>query len=134
MDNLETNNELFELCKEVYEKKPGWITGDWFLQDPDGKIIGKAHPAIRHMDREWKNGYRTDVPLYTSDYLLEKLPESIKIENSFYAWLSMDNLGEDGWQFSYRMGNDKPFHKTVADTPLKSLLKLTLALHEAGEL
>lgn len=102
------DNELFELCREVYEKT-GWIidNADFWVGEP--------------------------VPLYTSDYLLEKLPKNIKDGSDFiWAWLSMDCLGDDGWQFGYRKGAAAPLIKAISDTPFKALLKLVIALDDAG--
>lgn len=123
------DNELYTLCKEVYEVKPGWITGDWFLQDPDGKIIGNARPALLRMDREWKNGYRTDVPLYTSDFLLEIFPMELahgdSDQENFRLYMDIDPL-TSLYQFGYtESGIDEE-----SDTARKALLKLTLELHK----
>lgn len=114
------DQELFELCKEVYERKPEWD------DLPD--------------DNEWITergvlGYKREgiAPLYTSHYLLEKLEEKhyqLRLEHNhsdmnWYAYFAGKNLRylfdkDDDWD----MG---------ADTPLKALLKLAIALHEAGE-
>ena len=119
------DKELFELCKEVYEKT-GWEDfklNNWYI-DP------KKNYQIVPFTED------TEAPLYTSDYLLEKLPKYIENNGSDFlmAWLSMDNLGEDGWQFGYRVGAAKPLIKATADTPLKALLRLVIALHKAGQL
>lgn len=105
------DNELFELCKEVY-KKTGWVTGGhWVMID----------------------GVKKWYVDYTSDYLLEKLPKNIKDGSDFiWAWLSMDCLGDDGWQFGYRKGAAAPLIKAISDTPFKALLKLVIALDDAG--
>ncbi len=127
------DNDLFELCKEVYEKTE-WDGTDKYW-----------HILISHDMKTWREprlqDYKPDnlfgmriVPLYTSDYLLEKLPSHITSEwdNSFELW----NSGDE-WVAGYEYADTEAIdnsHTQFADTPLKSLLKLTLALHEAGEL
>jgi hypothetical protein len=77
----------------------------------------------------WRDGSLTFIsghpytPIYTSDYLLPKLST---------RYLSLENSATHGnalwvalWGMSVR---------TSADTPLKALLKLVLALKKAGEL
>ena len=138
-----TNNELFELCKSVYDRFPKWWDAPFTFELDDGDNTGYIRANIGSGQiAEWL--FKPDpinkqpaafLPLYTSDYLLKKLPRSIKDGSDFiWAWLSMDNLGDDGWQYGYRKGAAKPLIATTADTPLKALLKLTIALHEAGDL
>lgn len=82
------------------------------------------------------------VPLYSSDYLLTKLPKEIERKDGQYgAKWGMKNLTQmlDGvWSASYRFEDEMnpPEHKydCEADTPLKALLKLVIALHEANQL
>ena len=92
------DNECFELCKEVY-KRTGWKTSDYM----------KGYPIK-----------------YTSDYLLEKLPATVK--NDFDGGNDYIILykKEKSWYADY-MGQ---FKRQKSDTPLKALLKLTLKLHE----
>jgi len=109
------NNELFELCKEVYEKT-GWKYGEPYLKY-----------NVFSMYKESDILYY----LYTSDYILEKL------QHTYYITIENHGFGKNLYWYVYPYGNDnekieKPTGK--ADTPLKALLKLTLALHEAGEL
>ena len=116
--------ESRELCKQVYEAT-GWpqelnISQLYEYWDDHDEL---CVISIEDSDDEL-------VPSYTSDYLLEKLPERILIDKQYRRWLSMDNLGSDGWQFSYRAERTAPIYASVADTPLKSLLLLTLKLHE----
>ena len=114
------DEKLFELCKEVSEKTR-WGDGlekDYQLQ---------------------KNDTVLKAPRYTSDYLLEKLPHTLTGlwgNKDGDNWLSLTN--SDGlWCASYEevvFLKGKPFVGCFDDTPLKALLKLTLALDEAGEL
>lgn len=64
--------------------------------------------------------FKDGTPIYDSDYLLDKLPHK--------TYCGTNNVGMG---VAWKTGTD--FDQT-ADTPLKSLLKLTLALHKSGEL
>lgn len=112
------DNELFELCKEV-DLASGWKT-DYFLSNP-----------IDTKDKTY---------LYTSDYLLEKLPLFVNNEPKDELSLVKTDIN---WGAGYYRAMDSdegvqyladPNFSVNADTPLKALLKLTLALHKAGEL
>lgn len=124
------DNELFELCKEVYVKTRWERTKEAYYRQGkynSGGIWFKPHdPFIEANTGKYVDfPYEFLTPLYTSDYLLEKLPESTTVakrftgegslspEKKYTAWLSDD-------------------YQTWADTPLKALLKLTLALHKEG--
>ena len=110
---MSKDNELFELCKEV-KRVTDW--GEGF----DDDAIGTP-------------------PLYTSDYLLEKLPEYV-IEYDSYHEQDISNYlcvmkVPDGYVACYdglSLAHKVKVQRT--DTPLKALLKLTIALSEAGEL
>ena len=129
------DKELFDLCKQVYEKTR------WDEQ-PSAKLYLEKYyyndkdNLTNAVVEKYKTLYEQFVcPVYSSDYLLDKLPTKLKDKNQVItAWLSMDNLGDDGWQYSYRPGPATPILKALSDTPLKALLLLTLALSEAGEL
>jgi hypothetical protein len=103
--------ELFELCKEVFNKLT-W--DDISLNDWGDKL----------------NEYGQLVPLYTSDYLLEKLPTRLQQGELFVG-----KWGVSYWRAGY-FNYDPAWSELRAfdTTPLKALLKLTIALHEAGEL
>lgn len=138
-------NELFKLYKEVYERT-GWETEDIIVID---KRFGGGfnNDLIQQKLSVWKkkiSDYQTNhnvsdekiteqfayYPLYTSDYLLEKLPATVK--NDFDGGNDYIILYKKGksWYADY-MGQ---FKRQKSDTPLKALLKLTIALSEAGEL
>jgi hypothetical protein len=114
------STELFELCRSVYAKV-GWehtkessSTNRWYTAD--GNIVST------HSKRY------VSYPLYTSDYLLEKLPKGVTVTH--FKDLSYIKRKHE---WSARMTPALGRYAT-ADTPLKALLKLTIALHDAGEL
>ena len=103
-----TDPELFELCNEVY-KRTGW----------DSDVL----PSI------YETGMEHDQPLYTSDYLLEKLyaykPSMFVMDDGSWCVMPTDKLADH--RASVVLARN-------ADIPLKALLKLTIALKDAGEL
>lgn len=113
-------SELFELCKEVY-KKTGWKCGEPYLKD-----------EVFSMYKESDVLYY----LYTSDYLLEKLPNKIKSEHST-GWLTLSPMDKENWGAGYEADHTEhidDYKFEWSNTPLKALLKLTISLHKAGEL
>lgn len=130
------DNELFELCKEVY-KRTEWEDTDyvWALKpyssDDDYEIKSWESILKSH------NGYflaKTCKPLYTSDYLLEKLPRDLVTEDD-HTYLCVNVSLLDKWAAYYGdAAGNKGTEVQRADTPLKALLKLAIALDDAGEL
>ena len=115
-------SELFELCKEVYERFPEWK--DTLTLVDDGGYT--RQPSFKNML------FDDETPLYTSDYLLERLPPRLDI-----VWYLTVGEAAGAWGAWYMHGISKQTHdklQFIADTPLKALLKLTIALSEAGEL
>jgi hypothetical protein len=119
------DDELFTLCKSVYEKT-GWDGDKRFAFDDTYADKWLRYIAdFEHKTREWN--LKDMIPLYTSDYLLEKLPHEVEEYTVGVVW----DKNVDSWRGEY---GDNRLHLVHADTPLKALLKLTLALAEAGEL
>lgn len=100
---MSTDTELFELCQEVYRRFPNW-------NDTRGtfKRIRMLHSL------EWKewfiadynNGVWDDVaeqstPLFTSDYVLEKLPESLPNVEFNFTWRLNIKKGLGGYVVDY---------------------------------
>ena len=111
---------LFELCKEVYEKT-GLNKGQDFYTNGLQWWCNTRKEGW-HLST-YGHGLNNDAfPLYTSDYLLEKLPANIEL----YKYAKRYEATK------YANPGDSCIVR--ADTPLKALLKLTIALHEAGEL
>lgn len=135
MNSTDTNqaSELYELCKEVYELT-GWKYTIGRFHD-DGSYDGYVgHRGIAYtpnpQNAEW---LPKDIPLYTSDYLLEKLPKKY---NNGILLLAITNSTQWGAEY-YSFYPPERGAKTdvyISDTPLKALLKLTIDLSEAGEL
>ena len=135
MSSTDTNqaSELFELCKEVY------------------KLTRLGHPITdfeRGIVIHWDDGQMFDfptdeldieeyiAPLYTSDYLLEKLQDTVFVVRLFA--MSDEFVEKRNEKAAYCVSYRKMWgdftQNIYADAPLKALLKLTIALSEAGEL
>lgn len=131
------DNELFELCKEVY-KRTKWDGNDLLHRLGDEVFYRELFDS----DVDEKHPRESYYPLYTSDYILEKLPKFVEGEkhSSHLLCLQPNPIGA-GFQAMYHLSIARPTSTSqntkymhTADTPLKALLKLTIALHEGGEL
>lgn len=122
------SRELFELCRQVYEAT-GWTMD----KAPMFHNVAGGLAVISWED--YYSGKYTSVPpypipLYTSDYLLEKLPKVLWLNSTTSAKLFMDATGHfGGFMFYYALTGGVIKCLGEADTPLKALLKLTLELH-----
>lgn len=116
MSNIDTNQgELFSLCKEVYERT-GWDDKKFY------KVKGlDFHIYLTQLPSETKSSIEVEYPLYTSDHLLERMPNHIRM-----------------WTYStptaYKLEHIDSNISTEGDSLLEALLKLTIALSEAGGL
>lgn len=112
------DQELFELCKEVY-KRTGWENTEYsWYRFADGIAIGSSDLPPERWE-EWL------CRAYTSDYLLEKLP----IHTSLRKPLNGIGGGyEAEW---YKVTTQEKYYE-FDYTPLKALLKLVIALSDAG--
>ena len=112
---MSVSNELFELCKQVYEAVKWKGVGRKYINKPTEKD-------------EW-------IPLYTSDYLLEKLPKKIKRDSST-GWLVLSPMDSQGaWSVGYEPDHTEhidDYPMEWGESPVAALLKLTLKLHEEG--
>lgn len=131
------DDELFRLCRSVY-KATGWtgtnqVIGIYYQ-------ISEVDVKYGIFDRSEKRKEPVDTPLYTSDYLLEKLQE-VGFNDGPSQGLVLEYVhkghGIWGWRchfpgYYYKYGNDEwiGFDPIV----LKALLKLCLALHKEGVL
>jgi len=135
------DNELKELCEQVYKVLPdtfGSTDKAFYLLDGEVKLL----PMIGIYDKEPEfHSLSYIAPLYNSDMLLEKLPMHI----GDYQLRMILPFTTD-WRFDYYDGNYNGNGRMrinhiqntdvmgVSDTPLKALLKLTLALADTNQL
>ena len=138
------SSELFDLCKQVYEKT-GWKDDDidyYARWQKFANLYVKVNrweydnDSVRYRNSPTALLFKEEnevAPLYTSDYLLEKLPLRI-LQDRWLTLSPLDSLKRE-WEVGY-YGLDRDYRSYVrySDTPLKALLLLTLALSEAGEL
>lgn len=141
------SGELFELCKQVYEAT-GWDDTDKVFS----KVINRRAGSVTSVGRGYKATRKTDgyvvrvvrrdnrqkytIPLYTSDYLLEKLPFFHEYWNggneagylTVKHWAVRSEAGY--WEENGDRKPDNKFTSGYADTPLEALLKLTLKLYK----
>jgi hypothetical protein len=123
MTDTNQASELYELCKEVY-KRTGWeqranISELYeYWDDYDELCV----ISVEDTDDEL-------TPAYNSDYLLEKLPKTLK-HHEHYDYLTLWSDSETDWNAAYELDNDCENFDIAGDTPLEALLKLTLALHK----
>ena len=115
------DEEQFELCREVYKRFPEWKTGRhiWSMKRP---VICKGDDFMDGMS----------FSLYTSDYLLEKLPEWIGKYGDMQMSRGYMKGGTGAFRFFYgRYGQEASIEGTGV-TAVSALLKLAIALDDAG--
>lgn len=117
-----SDTELFELCKEVYKRFPSWqIENPFFL---GVRYYGSPHVTDIQITNDSSSTFI--APLYTSDYILEKLPG--RIHSGHYSLDLRLSKVDNEYNFAY-MDKHFGFHyEGISDTPLKALLKLVIAL------
>lgn len=122
-----TDTELYELCKQVYEAT-GWKDTEQYLWLDDSHH--NTHPEWDTIERSSHDMGGKGTPLYTSDYLLEKLPSRLIFHNNDCA-IEVRRTKKDKYMWSANIRHSYgQYFKQISDTPLKALLKLTLKLHE----
>jgi hypothetical protein len=131
------DTELFELCKDVY-KRTGWdrytLDGriEQYIEKAYFTIDGILQDSVVERYKLLKEQFV--CPFYTSDYLLEKMPKTLNDQHSSTVGAAWNGITDD-WQADY---GGEAFDGLAmvehSDTPLKALLKLTVALDDAGEL
>ncbi|KIM16577.1 hypothetical protein QV65_13050 [Rhodococcus erythropolis] len=87
------DEELFELCKEVYKRFPEWNdTRDFWWWDkrlytPDDKSVSNGFELSEYMHNQFiVDDKQEGMPAYNSDYLLEKLPTKLAYNNAEYFY------------------------------------------------
>lgn len=119
------DTELFDLCKEVYKRTEWDSTRDVyeFYKDVSGHLqLNRANVFAEAVPKDRM------CPLYTVEYILEKLPRKIG-----QHVLTVQPVSYPQWCASYDSPEDEVYNR-FADTPLKALLELVIALDEVGEL
>lgn len=119
----DSDNELFELCKQVYERT-GWNdTQAYFYDKGNGNLAAQFQTNLEARPGWWWYDGINACPLYTSDYILEKLPNGCELRKVLNGYCAdpPPKLRKRGLSEVY-------------EAPIVALLKLTIALHEAGEL
>lgn len=133
---MSQDTELFDLCKEVYKRTRWGKLGD---KNTDFRFSMNDQERIvpRHQIGDG-TVYLNSTPLYTSDYLLEKLPKEVAKKGIHWYLTISSRSTTDTWMADYEYDeyDDRYyfFDTNSADTPLKALLKLVIALDDAGEL
>ena len=130
-------NELYALFLDIYKRFPEWHnTTEVAYLNEDGTLHGKYH-------REYKAGWRPEhhyahlytlVPIYTIEYLLEKLPKKLKHpaapEEEYTVGLVWD-IDIEKWTADYTRSM---IEHAYSDIPIFAVSSLVIKLNEAGEL
>ena len=152
MDKLLSDKELFELCKEVFKLEPKWTTNEaifrlgeriW-VSDHESIPVFESNENYKtkylkklNIGEEPKEPYEV-APLYTSDYLLEKLPKYLVWQGANtrleIAPQGYEGKGASLWCAMYVQSRHSIPILETGSTPLKALLKLVIALDEAEQL
>jgi len=136
---MSNDTELFELCKEVYERLPMWDSTEKCYAFIDEFNQGEKHWRVIPLHEDNVDDVDEWHPLYTSDYLLEKLPAKLiynKTDYFYYLEKFDDGSYGTGYGFTDEGGHiDHPLIGVLTDdVALNANLKLTLALKKVGEL
>ena len=117
--------ETFELCKKLHKLKPDWLPEDRLFIRRKGEQpeVIKGVSFVTCFD---------EAPRYTLEYLLDKLPMTLKSSYGFGILILSGNGGH--WSAFY-MGDDECFVMDGglnydAQTPLCAVLKLAIAAAE----
>lgn len=111
---------------------------DWEVREDPRHGLTTGQEVFKWWFSQVKTIENNVFPLYTSDYLLEKLPSfiySYQYEQKAWLWVRKNTDNFNAWYFvndpSY--GEDVTSeHGTTGDTPLKALLKLTIEISKKG--
>jgi len=110
---------LQDLHRRVYE-----ITG-WGNDEDEGRYLAKCNLS------NGGNVVTLSHYVYTTDYLLDKLPRFIS--KNYFLTISPSEKHWYAVYSQYALGREVKFN-TQDDTALRCLLNITIALYEAGEL
>lgn len=120
------DKELLELSKTLYEAT-GWDDTEQSYWDRDDS---------GRWEKEINVGAADEVPAYDLEYILDKLPVVIRVDDG-EATKSLEQMHLGEWMASYRIIPEFDVRKRTrmsceADTPLKAALKLAITLSEQG--
>ena len=123
--NNHTDTELFELCRKVFAETSFDSKTEYWLHDGSGTVRARDMNSEQYMT--------ATVPLYTSDYLMEKLPNQLHKDSRIH-YLTLSAKYGDEFKANYitPTGVLYFFMEPGENTSLKALLRLTLALKENG--
>lgn len=123
------DQELRDLCQEVHRRLGWWYPTTefhhYYSRVGRNGETSSTWSVTRYFGPEDKAGELL-FPLYTSDYLLEKLPFGTSVEKTV---LGATAHVERSKEFFFGDGKGRN-----TNAPLKALLKLTIALDDAGEI
>ena len=120
--------KTFELCKKLHELKPDWQTFGSYIIKFKGDEPRIERDNIRRTCYDW-------APEYTLEYLLDKLPSTIKDGSGVFALVGGQGQHGDSWNVFYEDDERCVLDSSLncdAKTPLHALLKLAIIMAEKG--
>lgn len=121
----------FDLCKQLHELKPHWKPEDklFIWNEGDEPEIVSTVNSTRRFD---------EAPRFTTDYLLEKLPNYILdgYDHGMLTLSTRQGAFRNGWIASYDDDAGYPIGDIcgVAETALDALLELTIEIAKRAEI
>lgn len=121
----------FDLCKQLHALKPHWKPEDklFIWNEGDEPEIVSTVNSARRFD---------EAPRFTTDYLLEKLPNRI-LDGYDFGMLTLSTQQgafRNGWMASYDNDAGYPIGNIegVAETALDALLELAIEMAKRKEI
>lgn len=121
----------FDLCKQLHELKPHWKPEDklFIWNEGDEPEIVSTVNSTRRFD---------EAPRFTTDYLLEKLPNYILdgYDHGMLTLSTRQGAFRNGWIASYDDDAGYPIGDIcgVAETALDALLELAIEMVKRKEI
>lgn len=122
--------ETFELCKKLHQLKPDWQPTTAYRY-----ILKFKTSEPRIYPEDVNRPCRNWAPEYTLEYLLDKLPKTIKGGLGVFALVGGQGQHGDSWNAFYEDYERCVLNSSLnfdAKTPLHALLKLAIAMAERG--
>ena len=121
----------FDLCKQLYELKPHWQTIGSYVIKSEGDEPRIDHDEVHRTCYDW-------TPEFTTDYLLEKLPNRIVDGFDFGALTLSTKKSESKYSWIASYNNDAGYPigdiAGVAENALDALLELTIEMTKRAEI